>query len=235
MLKNQAKMNILRLSATFFLLTIISCNTKSENVKKADSMVEKTDFSVLTEKISQKNLPKEIGFEGKLKEIIKFNDSEGGHIILLTETGEIPSKKIINIDDETDFKIFAYSYLLDKTDNQYKLNWKIQDFVSNCEFDLLMGFLKNTFKITDLDKNGKAEVWTMYQMGCVSDVSPIEMKIIMHQGKQKFALRGNSMVNTGTGTIGGAYKLDENLSTGPNEFKEFALKMWRENNIQKYE
>ena len=228
-------MNLIKILTVFLFLIFIGCTKKAENENPEIETDEKPTLEIITEKVSEENLPKEIVFEGKLKEITKLKDAEGEHITLLTETGEIPSKKIINQEDETDFKIFAYDYLLDKIDNKYKLNWKIQDYISNCEFDLMMGFLKNTFKITDLNKNGIAEIWTMYSMTCTSDVSPSEMKILMYEGKQKFALRGNSIVNPGTEKIGGDYKLDEKLSKAPGEFKEFALKMWKENNEQKYE
>jgi hypothetical protein len=226
-------MNTIKLLTPFFLLALVSCDKKSENKEKQTE--EKLNFEISSEKISGEKLPNEIAFEGNLKEITKLEDSNGKHIIILTETGEIPSKKIIEQENETDFKIFVYDYLFDKNDNKYKLNWKIKDFISNCEFDLMMGFVKNTFKITDLNKNGIAEIWTMYSMTCTSDVSPSEMKIIMYEGKQKFALRGNSIVNPGTEKIGGDYKLDKSLSKAPKEIKEFALKMWKDNNEQKYE
>ena len=228
-------MNLIKFLISIFLLIFISCNKKNEIVEFETQTDEQASFEISTEKISTENLPKEITFEGTLKDLIILKDLKGEHIIILTETGEIPSKKIIEQEDETDFKIFAYDYLFDKNDNKYKLNWKIQDFISNCEFDLMMGFVKNTFKITDLNKNGIAEIWTMYSMTCTSDVSPSEMKIIMYEGKQKFALRGNSVVNPGTEKIGGDYKLDNNMSKAPKEIKEFALKMWKDNNEQKYE
>lgn len=227
-------MNKYRLLTFIFSVLLISCNKKIENVKTDNVTEQKASFEIFTEKISSENLPKGINFEGKLKEIVKLKDLHGEHIIILTETGEIPSEKIIEQENETDFKIFAYDYLFDKNEAKYKLNWKIQDFISNCEFDLIMGFLKNTFKITDLNKNGVAEIWTMYSMTCTSDISPSEMKIIMHEGKQKFALRGNSIVNPGTVEIGGDYKLDENFEKSSTEIKKFALKMWKENREQKY-
>jgi hypothetical protein len=230
-------MNIIKTVTIFSALIFIGCNKKGENENIKIEKEEKPSLEIITEKISQENLPKEILFEGKPKEITKLKDLKGEHIILLTETGEVPSPKKINDneEEERDFRIFAYDYLLDKNDNKYKLNWKIQDFVSNCEFDLIVGFLNDTFKITDLDKNGIAEVWTMYQMGCVSDVSPIDKKIIMYQGKQKFALRGTSVVNPGDGKIGGEYKLDENMNNAPKEIKAFAIEMWKKNSLQKYE
>lgn len=228
-------MKKIRFLIVVFASILNSCNKKTENINVAIKTEESLNVKIDTEKISERNLPKEIEFEGNLKKLRILNDLDGEHIILLTETGKIPSKKILNQEDEYDYKIFAYDYLLKKTENKYILNWKTQDFETNCEFDLIMGFLKNTFKITDLDKNGKSEIWIMYQKACVSDVSPIEMKIIMHEGKQKFALRGNSVVNPGDGRIGGEYKIDENFKNAPKEFEEFALKMWKENNLQTYE
>ena len=231
-------MNNIKLLASSFLLILLSCNKKSENTNTEKLTGEKENFEILTEKISSENLPKEINFEGKLKEITKLKDLKGEHIIILTETGEIPSKKIIEQENETDFKIFAYDYLLDKNDGKYKLNWKIQDFISNCEFDLMMGFVKNTFKITDLNKNGIAEIWTMYSMTCTSDVSPSEMKIIMYEGKQKFAIRGENKVMHGIDDdgnemyMGGEYKIDKAFSDGPIVFLDFAKKLWNKNIIE---
>ena len=101
-------MNNIKLLVSLFLLILFSCNKKIENRNAEKLTGEKESSEILTENISSKNLPKEINFEGKLKEITKLKDSNGEHIIVLTETGEIPSKKIIEQEDETDFKIFVY-------------------------------------------------------------------------------------------------------------------------------
>ncbi len=46
----------------------------------------------------------------------------------------------------------------------------------------------------------------MYKTVCHVDVSPCAMKIIMHQGKQKFAIRGRNKVKVSeTETEGGEY------------------------------
>ncbi|NQW43256.1 MAG: hypothetical protein HQ463_07490 [Bacteroidetes bacterium] len=180
-------------------------------------------------------LPKEIVFEGNIKNLKKLIDLKGEHIIILTETGYIPSKTIKYSDHEADAKIFSYDYLLNKTENKYQLYWKIQDFESNCEFDLMMGYLKNTFQITYLNKDGIAEIWIMYQKGCSSDVSPNEMKIIMHEGNKKFALRGIGLVDLGNFKEGGTYKLDDNFNNASNEIKNFVVRSWKDNCKQKYE
>jgi hypothetical protein len=64
------------------------------------------------------------------------------------------------------------------------------------------------------------------------------MKVIMYQGKQKFAMRGQNKVFEGTddkGTkhySGGDYKYDKAFADGPKEFLEFAKKLWDKNIMQ---
>ncbi|MDY3351140.1 hypothetical protein PG357_03970 [Riemerella anatipestifer] len=224
------------------VLVSLSCNTteskKEEKEISTEGISEKLEkkekFEISYEKLSDKSIPQGISFEGKVREVARVEDLQGEHIILLTETGIVPSKKVVNADYEKDAKIFVYDYLYDKNENKYKLNWKVQDFILNCEFDLSMDFVKDTFKITDLNNNGIAEIWTMYSMLCTSDISPDVMKIIMYEGKQKYALRGHATLMAGEDKLEeGDYQLDENLSKASKEIKEFALKMWRNNNIQK--
>ncbi|MDY3343660.1 hypothetical protein PG326_00125 [Riemerella anatipestifer] len=224
------------------VLVSLSCNTteskKEEKEISTEGISEKLEkkekFEISYEKLSDKSIPQGISFEGKVREVARVEDLQGEHIILLTETGIVPSKKVVNADYEKDAKIFVYDYLYDKNENKYKLNWKVQDFILNCEFDLSMDFVKDTFKITDLNNNGIAEIWTMYSMLCTSDISPDVMKIIMYEGKQKYALRGHATLMAGENKLEeGDYQLDENLSKASKEIKEFALKMWRNNNIQK--
>ncbi|WP_260393539.1 M949_RS01915 family surface polysaccharide biosynthesis protein [Riemerella anatipestifer] len=143
-------------------LVLLSCNTtESKKEEKeiptegiSEKLEKKEKFEISYEKLSDKSIPEGISFEGKVKEVARVEDLQGEHIILLTETGIVPSKKVINADYEKDAKIFVYDYLYDKDENKYKLNWKVQDFILNCEFDLSMNFVKDTFKITDLNHNG---------------------------------------------------------------------------------
>nr|WP_260393537.1 hypothetical protein [Riemerella anatipestifer] len=74
----------------------------------------------------------------------------------------------------------------------------------------------------------------MYSMLCTSDISPDVMKIIMYEDKQKYALRGHATLMAGEDKLEeGEYQFDENLSKASKEIKDFALKMWRNNSIQK--
>jgi hypothetical protein len=103
-----------------------------------------------------------------------------------------------------------------------KLLWKVYDFNKECPVDLDLYFINKTFAVTDLDKNGIAEVWIMYKNYCHGDISPVPTKIIMYEGNTKYALRGESRVNK----MGGNYTLDDNFRKGNVTFKQYAKKLW---------
>src|SRR5438045_6272198 len=96
-------------------------------------------------------------------------------------------------------------------------------------------FVDKAFAVTDLDKNGVAEVWVMYKNSCHGDVSPVTTKIIMYEGTKKYALRGESRVKvSATDYEGGSYILDDNFKNGESAFRKYAEKLWAQNKIEKW-
>lgn len=177
--------------------------------------------------VQNRDLPQNLSFKGLLKDAYRWSDKHGQHLTLITETGELPSSKQ-EYEDFRNAELFAYDYLVQK--DSIKQVWKLHDFVKDCPVDLNVHFINNTFQITDLNKDGIGEIWVMYNVACYGDVSPLEMKIIMYQGLQKYAMRGRSKVEFSKyETEGGEYKFDITFLNGPNEFKEFAKKMWSNN------
>jgi hypothetical protein len=72
--------------------------------------------------------------------------------------------------------------------------WRLQDGVYNCPVDLILGPASHSTTITDLDQNGQSETTFIYALGCRGDVSSDDLKLVMHEGKEKYALRGNIVV-----------------------------------------
>jgi hypothetical protein len=90
--------------------------------------------------------------------------------------------------------------------------------------------------ITDLNHDGKAEMWMMYKTVCHGDVSPSTMKIIMYEGSQKFAVRGTNRVKLSANKfLGGEYSFDDAFKTGPEPFREFAKQLWQKNILETWE
>lgn len=176
-------------------------------------------------------LPKGIKYEGNIKTAVRWVDSLGDNIAILTETGIYNSKKFKHENDGSDAKLFAYHYIV-KGDSAAQ-TWRVYDYISDCPVDIEAEFIKNSFQVTDLNKDGVSEIWIMYKMVCHGDVSPCDMKIIMYHGQQKFAVRGQNKVQFSDKEFyGGDYKFDKAFSEGPKEFLEFAKKLWDKNIMQ---
>lgn len=108
--------------------------------------------------------------------------------------------------------------------------WKLYDFVKDCPVDIDAEFYNQFPKVTDLNKNDVPEVWIMYKTGCHGDVSPVTLKLIMYEGNKKYAMRGENKVQVGTDNyLGGEYKFDKSFNSAPDVFKNFAIKLWKEN------
>lgn len=88
--------------------------------------------------------------------------------------------------------LFAYHYII--SGNKANQTWKVYDYISDCPVEIAAYFVKNTFNVTDLNKNGIAEVLLMYKTTCHGDVSPLQMKVIMYEGKEKYAMSGENKV-----------------------------------------
>lgn len=186
---------------------------------------------IKTTNLDLTKLPNGIKVTGKIKTAVRWTDKMGDNIVLTTETGEKKSKKEEPTDDFREAALYAYHYIVGK-DNTV-LTWKIYDFIKDCPFDIEANFVKNTFQVTDLNNDGVAEVWLMYKTVCHSDVSPCDMKIIMYQGQQKYAIRGQNKVQVSDKEFyGGDYKFDKAFADGPKEFLEFAKKLWDKNIMQ---
>lgn len=132
-------------------------------------------------------VPASIRFTGKLLQAWQWKDKTGNNLLVLSGR-DVFDDKIIEEEQTRAASIHAYQWV--KTDTGYQQVWKLMDFIAECPFDVTLRFFLKGTQITDLDKDGVAEVTLVYKMSCRSDVSPDEMKVIMREGAQKYALRG---------------------------------------------
>lgn len=176
-------------------------------------------------KLEATKLPIGIKAEGKINEVISFTDNSGEHIIITSETGIYQNTKFKHENDGQDAELFAYHFV--KKQDSLKLIWKVYDFIKDCPVDIEASFIKNTLQVTDLNKNGMAEIWLMYKTVCHGDVSPSDLKIIMYEGNQKHAMRGQTKVKISEKEyVGGTYKFDKVFENSSDAFKNFAKKLW---------
>lgn len=177
--------------------------------------------NIRVEKLDKKEISKGIKYNGNIREAVRYTDRSGDYIVLISETGIYRNEKIEHENDGGDAELYSYCFAVKQ--NSFEQVWKVYDFIHDCPVDIVASFVKDTFQVTDLNNDGIAEVWLMYRTVCHGDVSPCNMKIIMYQGRQKFAMRGENKDQTG---YGGTYRFDSAFMNGRKEFREFAKKLW---------
>lgn len=182
--------------------------------------------------IDKKSIPASIHYIGNIINATRYVDKEGEHIIITTETGIVKDNK--NRDDDfSKADLYAYNYKIEN--NKPTLLWQMHDYVNYCSFDVTVNYIPSTFAITDLNNDEIGEVWLMYDTGCRSDVSPLNMKIIMHEGIKKYAVRGtNKSKISAKDFVGGEYTLDETFKNGPETFRQYAIQLWKKNILGKW-
>jgi hypothetical protein len=188
--------------------------------------------------IMASNLPQNISYKGEFLCAYEWIDSLGDNYLILSQSKITKSNSALKAKegdiefDNTDKEIYAIQYIIS---DSIIILWKLLDYVKDCSFDLTVDYLTQKPIIADLDKNGICEVWLVYWLGCRSDVSPLEMKLIMHIGKEKYAIRGNRMIRYGEGPdeiAGGEMRVDEALKKLPKVILDYSLSLWKKYKIE---
>ncbi len=159
---------------------------------------------------------------------MRWKDVLGENLLIVSQTGAIPSKKK-DEEDRRDAELYAYHFI--RKGGAWRLLWKVQDFERDCPFDLYAGLLPGSLALTDLDRDGTAETSFLYKLTCRSDVSPSVLKLIMHEGDKKLALRGNTVVPPESNDDN--MKPDPAFASAPPEFEVYAVKRWTEFVVEK--
>lgn len=147
--------------------------------------------------------------DGKIVNQKIWHDANGENIVLFTQKEE---------------ELFVYHYAIDA--DKPKLLRKIYDAEKDCDYDLTLDFVGEAIELTDLDNDNVGEITLAYKIACISDVSPLGLKLVMLENGKKFILRGSTIVNMGTEKVGGDKTVDASFKNGPESFLSHANKVW---------
>ncbi|MEL6589234.1 MAG: hypothetical protein AAFQ68_04110 [Bacteroidota bacterium] len=197
----------------FALLLLIACSPPAdqqeepkepakEEVPKESPLgikiIEAADFEV-----------GKLAYDGEIVEKRAWLDAKGENIVLFTQKEE---------------ELFVYHYAI-KADSALLLR-RIYDFEKDCEFDQTLEFVEASIGVTDLDEDNLGEITFAYRKACISDVSPLELKLLMLEDGEKYIIRGNTLITFGEESIGGDKEVDASFEAAPKVFLEHALEVW---------
>ena len=170
-----------------------------------------TSEHIQTIAVAAAEVPTAQRLPGKLLEAWRWQDANGENLLVMYRAA-VPSrnerraqtdpawrKKLADPntvtsaeDDGRGAQLLVRQYV--RKQGAYTELWRLQDSVSDCPVDLILGPALNSTTVTDLDRNGQSETTVLYARGCRGDVSSDDLKLVMHEGAAKYALRGFTVI-----------------------------------------
>lgn len=260
---------------SLFLICLIAllsgCNSSSskkdpnqamDDTARMDNPTTNTTpvVAIVPVKITAAQLPASIKIKGKLNEAWQWTDKLGENILVTSIVDPYDDKgKEDYEEDAQSAELHAACYL--KKGDSYMIQWKKDEIVKSCAFDITNIFIKDATTVTDLDKDGVAETTIQYRLACRSDVSPAEMKLYMHEDAATYYLQGLCWIkttdedkftvnenNANLETLPGYRKTDEEymetfgryesekgFAGAPPEFLVYARKQWMKFVIESFD
>ncbi len=215
-----------------FLLLFWSCSSPEENKKNdnADSLkteTQNTETQAVELSVSDFKVEMAAGLklDGEIVHGETWTDNRGENMLVFTEKQ--------TYDDEvegpafSEYALHVYHYI--KNVGKYELQGEEKDAQGDCGFENRARFMEEAVTITDLDKNGHAEMTFVYRLGCSSEASPDDLRLIMYENDKKFTISGNTNVRINANLeLGGEMKTSADFDNAPKEFKTYAEKIMTE-------
>jgi hypothetical protein len=188
-----------------------------------------------------KSLPPAVKVEGTPVARASFVDKDGEHVVVIsvTDVKTVPART--EDDEATSEKHLFAAHFVSPTKRKakdvpttWKELWRTKDWVKDCPFDIFVDYVPGSLEVTDLDADGAFETLFAYRMTCASDVSPFSLKLLMHEGATKYAVRGTTRVqvsahgeNESPVFAGGDMKPDDAFKRAPKAFLDHATMRFR--------
>ncbi|EYA71741.1 hypothetical protein M132_1552 [Bacteroides fragilis str. S24L15] len=180
-------------------------------------------------------LPKEIDYKGEFLNCMTWTDKLGENY-LITSQSPVHQEELPEGTPISSKELYARHYI--KKGEQVSVLWQLYDFLKDGYCGMFtVDYLCKPY-INDIDRDGICETWLVYQLGCRSDYGtpPLTMKIIMHSGNKKYAIRGQRDVLYPQHYIGGSslgnFKTDDNYKTLPEDIQNFGIILWHKFQVE---
>lgn len=171
--------------------------------------------AIALSKLNASKLPAGIQVKGKVVDGGTWRDRNGDNVIVLSSIENTKTNAT---------SLFANHYVLGR--GAPRLLREIREHVECPEFDNVTEFHAGSLGVTDLDGDGIGEVAFAYRADCVSDMSPVTVKLLLLENGDKYILRGTTRIEDPGGAYGGDLKVDPSFTKGPKEFLAHAKALW---------
>jgi len=158
--------------------------------------------------------------EGEVERIVSWNEGSGPHIAVFASVTKQGQKG-----GATWWSKGLYVAVFKVEGDKFKKVQDIKELVQPCQLDMTASFIDGSVTLTNADGDDKGELTFGYVTRCAGDVSPMAMKVLMLEGKDKYALRGETRIDVGNGEIwGGTVRAD--FKKAPKALLDHATAIW---------
>jgi hypothetical protein len=176
--------NTSKIIMLFGCLTLLSCQNND----------------IIVKDLTLDMLPNNVSYKGKLIEAKKWTDKNGDNYLIISRFGPYRTPDPNSSDNDFgNVELNACHYLI--KNNSISTLWQTSEAIKNCGSDIWIGLFPNSTAITDLNKNGITETTIVYKYFCRGDVSPANLKVILHEGKKTYSLKGSMYSEYGVGKL----------------------------------
>ncbi len=153
-------------------------------IKPNDETAEKPSGKVYRTQFHDNRFPGKLP-PGEVLGGFAFMDTVGENFVVFTRT------ETVNKDDIRS-NVLRIKHVVQKADGTVTELRSYTERVDGCDFDVMLDPFFGDWSVSDVDNNGIGEASFAYTADCVSDVSPLNFKVFVTEGGEKYVLRGRS-------------------------------------------
>lgn len=186
-----------------------------------------TAQQVSVQRLSARDVPAGVSIAGAFKAARRWTDRNGENLLILTRSADVGDSTLVRSGGEVIWSSEIHGYHFVGRGAGYRLLWQTIDFVRECPYDIFLDYAAGSLQVTDADRDGVAETTYVYNVDCMSDLSPAKMKLILHEGATKYAIRGTQDLRAVSADYPApAMQVDPSLASRPL-LRAFAVAQWQ--------
>lgn len=197
------------------ILFFASCGGSGKtNSSESESGIRFSNFD--------KSMASLLKVEGEIVAGRVWTDANGENVLVLSQ---IKEDSFSNEEGPSSLTRLLAKHFVNEA-GDYRVVSEIEEVESDCGFDNRAAFSATLLAVTDLDKNGLAEIIVVYRLGCSSELSPDQLRLVMFENGKMHKISGTTIADYGEWKDGGKTFVDPSFEKLTEEQRNEAMRIW---------
>ncbi|MFP3864217.1 hypothetical protein SHV42_14885 [Pseudomonas capeferrum] len=168
-----------------------------------------------------------LGVQTPIKSV-HFRDREGEGLLVLSRTdGQATDAENQQEVDKVVLKATLYGRTAER--DAFKARWQVEQETTCPGLDLDVDFYTDVSDVSDLNKDGVAELTVASHAFCGGGIDPHDIAIEMREGQASYTITGESLITpAGEDPIGGEREDSASLKAAPQVLRDHMDAVWQQ-------